>query len=291
MGITDSSPRGDRATGPKALGEREDNQQPFSVSHWAEEDLSHLDRNSGVSSVTTRIYEPAVKRIYKNSNRATREDFIDQSQEEGSLWASSGQTNYFFSKNKVRNPGDLISIMIEEDLYRDVSNEIKHALTPVEKMKEIERLQDQLRTQFYAKQKAAQNSIPPGASSVSEVQPSPSPSPGLDASEIQLNPAFQPSLSEEEIQKILPRATLSDVNLGLSLELKAGDKMMGEVIERFPNGNCKIKAVKKVIYKKGLSKVVTLTGVVKSADINDETDSIGSGKIYEYRIDVSNSPG
>jgi hypothetical protein len=45
---------------------------------------------------------PLIQRKYRDGARVTKEDFIDRNSNEGSLWASDGQTNYYFTKNKVR---------------------------------------------------------------------------------------------------------------------------------------------------------------------------------------------
>jgi flagellar basal body L-ring protein FlgH len=84
----------------------------------------------------------------------------------------------------------------------------------------------------------------------------------------------------------IPQATPADVDVGKSLEVKATDVLMGEIIERYPNGNYKIRATKKVPYKGGAPRMVTVTGVVKGTDISEE-DMVGSGKLYEYRVDVA----
>jgi flagellar basal body L-ring protein FlgH len=90
-----------------------------------------------------------------------------------------------------------------------------------------------------------------------------------------------------ELEKRVPRATFEDVDLSKSLEAKSGDILMGEILERFPNGNYKIRAVKRVIYKYGPPRVVSIIGVVKASDINEETDQIHSERLYEYRVDVA----
>jgi flagellar basal body L-ring protein FlgH len=59
---------------------------------------------------------------------------------------------------------------------------------------------------------------------------------------------------------------------------------MAEIVDRFPNGNYKIMANKRVPYR-GSHKWMTMTGVVRSADL-DESEKIASGKLYEYRLKV-----
>ena len=88
------------------------------------------------------------RKLYKYGGRATRDDFVDQSQEEGSLWASGGQTNYYFTKNKIRSPGDILTMNIESELYRDIGNEVKRMLSPREKGAELKQYKEQLRTKY-----------------------------------------------------------------------------------------------------------------------------------------------
>jgi hypothetical protein len=98
------------------------------------------------------------------------------------------------------------------------------------------------------------------------------------------------SFSADELEKLegaVPRATLADVDIYPELELKPGDTMMGEILERYPNGNYKIRTIKKVPFKKGPPRLVSVVGVVKGSDINDDTDSVNAGKLYEYRVEAS----
>ena len=69
-----------------------------------------------VSFSNTNYVKTPVKRQYRSGGRANRSDFIDDSSNEGSLWGSSGQTNYYFTKNKIRNLGDLLTLTIEQEM-------------------------------------------------------------------------------------------------------------------------------------------------------------------------------
>lgn len=239
------------------------------------------------STATTSKLDPDTKRLYKSGNRATRDDFIDQSQEEGSLWASNGDTNYYFIKNKVRSPGDMITLVIEPDLYKDIGNEIKQMLSFREKSTEVGIIQDRLKEKFLAELEAsrkdtlATTSAAPdrtlASSSSDQTQPSPAPAPR----------AIPEPLTQEQINRMVPKANFADVDIFPSLDFKAGDTMMGEILERYPNGNFKVKAVKRIPYKKGSPRIVTVVGIVRAADINTETDTINSGKLYEYRVEVA----
>jgi hypothetical protein len=69
--------------------------------------------------------------------------------------------------------------------------------------------------------------------------------------------------------------------------LKVGDTLIGEIIERFPNGNYRIRAVKKIAYKNGAQRSVSVVGIVKNSDISDENDGVHSGRLYEHRVEVA----
>jgi hypothetical protein len=265
----------------------------------SEQETNQRDRyRTFASSGQTPNLIPETKRLYKSGSRATRDDFVDQSQEEGSLWASSGQTNYYFIKNKIRNPGDLITLTIENDLYRDIGMEVKQMLSPSEKAKEIGLIQDKFRSKFLSELEAsnkkdvlataasAPERAPAAEANAANPQVQASPTPPV----VPVTPSPTPlptPLTKEQIDRLVPKATLEDVDIFPSLELKAGETMMGEIIERFPNGNYKIRTVKRVPYKKGSPRLVSVVGIVKASDIAEDTDLVISSKLYEYRVEVA----
>jgi flagellar basal body L-ring protein FlgH len=267
-------------------------QKAWMESQGADAALRNYQRPDGnsVSSSANPDMLPEKKWQYKNGPRATRDDFVDQSQEEGSLWASSGQTNYYFTKNKIRSAGDLVTVVIEKDLYRDINTEIKRTLSPKEKANEIGIVQDQNRAKFLGQLDAAKKDSLSSSSASPEKAPTdpanpqaePSPTPVAAAA-----PQPMPSMTPEEIERRVPKATIADVDIAPLLELKAGDTMMGEIIERYPNGNYKIRTVKRVPYKRGPARLVSVVSIVKSNDISEDTDAINSSKLYEYRAEVS----
>lgn len=262
----------------------------------------------GVSTASTPNLAPPVKRLYKNGSRATRADFMDDAQAEGSLWASDGQTNYYFVKNKIRGPGHIINVTIEPPLYKDIGTEMLRTLTNAERDQEVGLIQEKYRTKFLAEYEvkrkeemdaiAASQAAPerapaatpntgptaaprPGATP----SPSPSPSPSVSPSPTPTPTPKLTPLSDREIEDRMPKASIKDVDIYPLIEVKAGDVMMGEILERYPNGNYKIRAIKKVNYSRGASRLVTLIGVVKDADISED-DQIQSGKLYEYRVEA-----
>ncbi len=67
------------------------------------------------------------------TGRITKKDFLEEAtKNENSLWSEDGQSNYFFSRNKLKMPGDLITVLIEEDLKKTMINEVKRKLLPPE---------------------------------------------------------------------------------------------------------------------------------------------------------------
>lgn len=200
---------------------------------------------------------------YRNGFRATRADFIDDKPSEGSLWSSSGQTNYYVTKNKMRSVGDIVSINVEDPLLKDIASEIKRGLVAPEQDQEIAVAQEKLRRQAYG----IKDDAPPGAAPEAARAPA-SAKPGEEVAEVQV-----------------PTATANDVNVANSIELKTGDSLMAEIVERFPNGNYRLRGVKRVVYKYGPPRLVTIVGIAKSSDISDE-DVLNSGKIHEYRIEA-----
>ena len=215
---------------------------------------------------------PPVKRQYKNGNRATKADFVDDVNE-GSLWASDGQTNYYFTKNKVRGVGDILTITSDAQLLKDISTEIARTLTPNERDHEVDLAQARINA------KAAG-------------QPDPDAPAGTDATgSSAAAPARAPASAgadkkpgDDTPTPEVRRAGLQDIDVSRSVEMKAGDPIMAEIVERYPNGNYKVRGTKRVNYKQG-TRFVTLTAIVKSADI-DDNETVASGKLYEYRLEA-----
>ena len=228
-----------------------------------------------MNSDNTPVYMPQTKRLYKNGGRATRGDFVDDSKNEGSLWASDGQTNYYFTKNKVRGIGDIVTITVEQDLFKDSMGEVKRTLSPAEKQQEVAMIQDQNNRDAQsgkdsqdqqdqvANSSAAANRTPAGA-------PAPSPSPAAAASTTKSGEA-----------KI---ATIDDLDVSKYVNFKPTDTIMAEIVERYPNGNYKVRGSKKINYHQS-QRLLTLVAIARGTDITEE-DVVPSGKLYEYRLEV-----
>lgn len=224
---------------------------------------------SAVSFSNTPNLPPPTKRLYKNGNRATRDDFVDDSQNEGSLWASDGQSNYFFSKNKVRGVGDILTVTLEPDMIRDIGVEVKRTLNENEKDIEMQLAQDRANARVAGLVGGDKNK---DAVSTSQAAPAAAPS----APTLAANGGNVPNA------EVLP----SDIDVSKSLDVKAGDTMMAEIVERYPNGNYKIRGTKKLIYKNGAPRLINFVGVVRGTDIGED-ETVASGKLYEYQIEAA----
>ena len=216
-----------------------------------------------VNSESAPHVAPPVKRQYKNGTRATKADFLDESQNEGSLWASDGQTNYYFTKNKIRGVGDIVSVVIDSDLIRDVGIEVRKTLNGREKDFEL----------ALAQQRILEKTTAPGADAVNTAAAAPARTPASGGKADDKGPA-------------VPQATMADVDVTKSLSIKANDVFMAEILERYPNGNYKIRATKRIPYKNGSPRMISMLAVVKGTDIGED-DTVASGKLYEYRIEAT----
>jgi flagellar L-ring protein precursor FlgH len=182
--------------------------------------------------------------------RMTRADLVDAAEDAGSLWSSSGESNFFFSKNKTRAAGELVTINIEAEFLRDVAAEVKRTLRREERDYELSQLK----------------------------------APGSTAQA----PSAAPNTDQVKQTAAAPdqdgRASFAQVDLQGVIGVKAGDTFLAEVVERYPNGNYKIRGTKRIPYR-GTSKLMTLVGIVRGSDLSDD-DKVNSGKLYEYRLEV-----
>ena len=105
-----------------------------------------------------------VRKYVGRKKRVTAEDFRDNSPTEGSLWASTGQTNYYFTQNRIRSVGDIITITLEDPFIRDIKTEVKRTLSEDEVTHEIDKAQDRIRMMALGMdpEKPADQQRPPG---------------------------------------------------------------------------------------------------------------------------------
>lgn len=224
---------------------------------------------------------PPTQRLYKNGSRATKSDFVDEDPSAGSLWASDGQTNYYFTKNKIRAIGDIITVMSEDALYRDVLTEVKRSLTPMEREYELAIAQARIDSQtVLAANPGLGGDAAKGATdrvATSAAAPARAPA-GVEA------PKLDAAKLADGETKETRRATLADVDVAPALQFAAGEPIMTEIVERYPNGNYKVRGTKRMLYR-GNYRMVSMVAIAKGADVGED-DTITSGKLYEYKLEV-----
>jgi len=243
-----------------------------SLGEGQEEETEQEDESSFSSNEGDR--PPAVKRKYRNGARATRADFVDDAnQNESSLWASDGQTNYYFTKNKIRGVGDLVNVTIEDPLLKDVGREILRNLSQPEREYELARAQERLTRKAMGLPEDDQPQ-PQKTDKIAQTAAAPERTPAGAEGAAPKNPA--------DIK--VPEATPADVNVLKSLDIKGGDPIMAEIVERYPNGNYRVRAVRRIPYKGGKPRMVSFVAIAKGSDISED-DVITSGKLYEYRVE------
>jgi flagellar L-ring protein precursor FlgH len=218
-------------------------------------------------------FSDGMRRQYRApGTRATRRDFQDDGVNEGSLWASDGQTNYYFTKNKIRGVGDLVTVKVEDNLLKDVHREVRRTLSQREKEREILAAQERIN--------AGGGAVADGPSTAKASGPAGAPDaakkPEAGATS-QAAPVRADSASPRE-------ATAADIDVGRSVDLANGDVVMAEILERFPNGNYKIRGTKRVQYRNS-ARMMNFVGIVRGSDIGED-DVVTSGKLYEYQLEV-----
>ncbi|NDG83434.1 MAG: hypothetical protein EBX52_00160 [Proteobacteria bacterium] len=193
-----------------------------------------------------------------HGDRATRADFYDNAPSDGSLWANENDGNYFFTKGKVHAVGDIISVKLDDAIIKQFAEEIKKSLTPAEQEVEMA---------LYLKNTD-------GAKNDQDLR-------------AYRNVASDDLGSEaEEVKSRMEKAVRwSQVDLSKVVGLTPQEELRAEIVDRYQNGNFKIRAVKRVLYR-GSSKAISLVAVAPVGDFDDK-DVINSGKLYEYKIRVA----
>ena len=195
---------------------------------------------------------------YIRGDRATKADFYDNAPSDGSLWANENDGNYFFTKGKVHSVGDIISVKLDDPLIKQFAEEIKKSLSPAEQEVEMA---------LYLRNTD-------GAKNDQDLK-------------AYRNVASDDLNSEAgEVKARMEKAVRwSQVDLSKVIGLNPQEELRAEIIDRYQNGNFKIRAVKRVLYR-GSSKMISLVAVAPVSDF-DEKDMINSGKLYEYKIRVA----
>jgi hypothetical protein len=196
---------------------------------------------------------------YAKGDRATRSDFLDNAPNDGSLWSNQIDANYFFTKGKVRAMGDIVSVKMEDPMIRQLADEIKKSLSPAEQEVEMA---------LYLKNSAEAKDN----KDVSAYR-------NIAADDLKT------SAAEDVKQKMEKSVRWSQVNLSGVIGVTPNEELRAEIIDRFQNGNYKLRLTKRVMYR-GSSKLVSMVAVAPQNDFDDK-DLIASGKLYEYKIKVA----
>ncbi len=198
--------------------------------------------------------------------RTTKKDLWDNKPADGSLWFGQNDVNFFFTKSKARNLGDIVSIKIQDNLIRQVADEMKRSLTPAEQKIEMALLLKGEAPGAIAAAKdgaAAASVAARGVASVTQED-------------------LQDSAAEDELSKIQKAVKWSQVDLSKEISLKPDEEVRAEVIDRYPNGNFKLRATRSIFFR-GRQKLVSIVGIAPATDFDDQ-DQIPSGKLYEYQV-------
>lgn len=195
---------------------------------------------------------------FVRGDRATRADFYDNAPSDGSLWANENDGNYFFTKGKVHAVGDIVSVKLDDNFIRQIAEEVKKSLTPAEQEVEM--------ALYLKNTDGARNDE------------------DLKAYRNVASEDLRSSEAEEVKLRMERAVRWSQVDLSKAIGLTPAEELRAEIVDRYQNGNFKIRAVKRVLYR-GSSKSVALVAVAPVADF-DEKDLINSGKLYEYKIRV-----
>jgi len=196
---------------------------------------------------------------YARGDRATKEDFIDRAPGDGSLWTGDSDSNYFYAKTKVRAMGDIISVKVEDEMVKSIADEIKKGLTPPEQEVEMA---------LYLKNNSAAKDDK-----------------DLAAYRNVASDDLKSADAEAVKNNMEKSVRWSQVDLTKAIGLTPNQDFRAEIIDRYQNGNYKIRAVKRIQYR-GSSKLVSLVAVAPASDF-DDADQIKSGKLYEYKVRVA----
>lgn len=178
----------------------------------------------------------------KQGRVTARNFFSENYKNENSLWAEEGQSNFFFAQNNLKLKGELVTVLIEEQLQKAMENKVR---------------------QFLPEEYQSQDIVVPGLTDHKVAAATNAPaSPGSSAQ----SPAV---------------AGAANSNGG---GVHPNELMTAEVLERYANGNIRIRGMKDIPLKSGVKHLEVLA-IVRSKDI-DEKDQVKSGKFFEQRVEL-----
>ncbi len=194
------------------------------------------------------------------SGRVTKADFANEaSKNENSLWTEDGQNNYLFARNKLKTQGDLVTIKIEDGLRSDMILEVKKLLPPEYRDRDI---------------------IVPGITRQKDITEMEAASKGA-AGEAS---AAASKSGAEGVAGEAGKTAISGVSKVSALNDANTESMTAEIVERYPNGNVRLRGMKHVPFKKKVRNM-EVVAIARGADI-DESDVIQSSKFLEQKVEL-----
>lgn len=193
--------------------------------------------------------------IRAKSGRITKQDFTDlASKNENSLWTDDGQNNYLFARNKLKAQGDLVTIKIDDGLRADMILEVKKLLPPEYRDRDI---------------------IVPGVTRQKDID--------------EMQAAYKATNDANAVAGAAGAAdaykgAISGVSKVTALNNANTETMTAEIVERYPNGNVRLRGMKRVPFKKKVRNM-EVVAIAKGSDI-DESDTISSSKFLEQKVEL-----
>jgi len=194
------------------------------------------------------IYEEEV--AFDDSSLKKRKSYNpldDQPTFSGSLWQNSGQQNYLFSKNLEKNIGDLLTVNLEENTKKQLSDEYEAIY--------VNESTDNQRSKYIKKLLKEKDSF-----SRAEVKKL-----------LKKSAQYSEKLTK---QNKAPKDSKK--------RILNSDEITARVVDVLSNGSYKIQGVQRLVISKKPYKMI-LAGLIRSSDISPD-DSVNSGKMVDTKI-------
>ena len=199
--------------------------------------------------------------IRAKKGHVTRADFdAVANRSDNSLWNEDGQHNYFFSTNKAKMPGDLITIEGTKELRNDMLAEFRKRL-PGDELEAgvvIAGLGTVSTAKVDAKPAEATSAVAKTEGAAATPPADPAAAPAAVA------PARAPASASPE----------DDAPLNI----------VAEVVNKYPNGNVLLRGMKRFAHN-GTNYAIEVTGIARANDISED-DRINDAKFFEYKTEM-----
>ncbi len=180
---------------------------------------------------------------------------------ENSLWKEDGQQNYFFSTNKAKMPGDLVTIEASKDLRNDILAEFRKILP-----------EDELEA----------GAVVAGLGTVSA--PRAENKPVATSAVAKADGGADAATKEAGAAPPVAPVAATPSRAPASAEDEAPLNIVAEVVNRYPNGNVLLRGIKRFAHN-GRNYSVEVTGIARGNDISEE-DRVSSSKFFEYKTEM-----